>query len=231
MSRMDMYKQGRIIKSQDISFVSNGAGMPTDFIPFALQDKKGPPEKSNQIQEIERILQETKQKIAEARQQGYAQGFSEGVKEGSETQKNEVVTVMNTLQGLMKEVGSFKEKTLEASEKQLLNLCFSIAEMVIHQEVSTEKSVILSVLKAAFRNIVDRENIKVRLNPRDFQYMIEMKSDFINSMDGVRNVFFEEDGSISHGGAVIETSSGEVDARINEQLKEIKGGLMSLQAS
>jgi len=228
---MDMYKQGRIIKSQDISFVSNGAGMPTDFIPFALQDKKGPPEKSNQIQEIERILQETKQKIAEARQQGYAQGFSEGVKEGSETQKNEVVTVMNTLQGLMKEVGSFKEKTLEASEKQLLNLCFSIAEMVIHQEVSTEKSVILSVLKAAFRNIVDRENIKVRLNPRDFQYMIEMKSDFINSMDGVRNVFFEEDGSISHGGAVIETSSGEVDARINEQLKEIKGGLMSLQAS
>jgi len=226
-----MYKQGRIIKSQDISFVSNGAGMPTDFIPFALQDKKGPPEKSNQIQEIERILQETKQKIAEARQQGYAQGFSEGVKEGSETQKNEVVTVMNTLQGLMKEVGSFKEKTLEASEKQLLNLCFSIAEMVIHQEVSTEKSVILSVLKAAFRNIVDRENIKVRLNPRDFQYMIEMKSDFINSMDGVRNVFFEEDGSISHGGAVIETSSGEVDARINEQLKEIKGGLMSLQAS
>jgi len=228
---MDMYKQGRIIKSQDISFVSNGAGMPTDFIPFALQDKKGPPEKSNQIQEIERILQETKQKIAEARQQGYAQGFSEGVKEGSETQKNEVVTVMNTLQGLMKEVGSFKEKTLEASEKQLLNLCFSIAEMVIHQEVSTEKSVILSVLKAAFRNIVDRENIKVRLNPRDFQYMIEMKSAFINSMDGVRNVFFEEDGSISHGGAVIETSSGEVDARINEQLKEIKGGLMGLQAS
>jgi len=226
-----MYKQGRIIKSQDISFVSNGAGMPTDFIPFALQDKKGPPEKSNQIQEIERILQETKQKIAEARQQGYAQGFSEGVKEGSETQKNEVVTVMNTLQGLMKEVGSFKEKTLEASEKQLLNLCFSIAEMVIHQEVSTEKSVILSVLKAAFRNIVDRENIKVRLNPRDFQYMIEMKSAFINSMDGVRNVFFEEDGSISHGGAVIETSSGEVDARINEQLKEIKGGLMGLQAS
>jgi len=135
------------------------------------------------------------------------------------------------LQGLMKEVGSFKEKTLEASEKQLLNLWFSIAEMVIHQEVSTEKSVIFSVLKAAFRNIVDRENIKVRLNPRDFQYMIEMKSDFINSMDGVRNVFFEEDGSISHGGAVIETSSGEVDARINEQLKEIKGGLMSLQAS
>ncbi|SEM07067.1 flagellar assembly protein FliH [Syntrophus gentianae] len=227
-----MYRPSRVIKSQDVSFVSEASGMTRDFIPLNLKEKgegtKGPSEERKKQKEIERILQQTERKIAEVQKSAYEEGFSAGVKEGSETQRNEMLTVVNTLHALTEEIRIFKEKTLEASEKQVLDLCFSIAEMVVHKEISTDQSVILGVLKEAFRNIVERENIKVRLNPVDFQYMVEIKSDFINSMDGVRNVFFEEDGSISRGGAVIETDSGEVDARISEQLHEIKSGIMNL---
>jgi len=228
-----MYKQSRIIKAPEVSFVTHATDIGSDFIPFPLKDnkKKDHSEERVKTREIEKILQQTEQKITEVRKNAYEQGFSEGVTKGSETQKNEVLTVMDTLRTLMEEVGTFKEKTLEASEKQLLDLCFSMAEMVVHQEISQDKRVILSVLKAAFRNIVERENIKIRINPDDYQYMVEIKTDFINSMDGVRNVFFEEDGSISRGGAVIETSSGEVDARISEQLNEIKSGILNLQSS
>jgi len=228
-----MYKQSRIIKAQEVSFVSHARDKGRDFTPFPLTDnkKKDHPEERVKAGEIEKILQQTEQKITEVRKNAYEQGFSEGVTKGSETQKNEVLTVMDTLRTLMEEVGTFKEKTLEASEKQLLDLCFSMAEMVVHQEISQDKRVILSVLKAAFRNIVERENIKIRINPDDYQYMVEIKTDFINSMDGVRNVGCEEDGSMSRGGAVIETSSGEVDARISEQLNEIKSGILNLQSS
>jgi flagellar assembly protein FliH len=228
---MNIYKQSRIIKSQDVSFVSSAAGVGRDFVPFALQGKKDSPDKGNKLKEIEKILQHAEQRIAEARKNAYEQGFSEGVKEGSERQKKEALPAVNTLNMLMEELSAFKEKALAASEKQMLELCFSMAEMVVHQEISTDKSVILSVLKAAFRNIVERENIKIRLNPSDFKYMVEIKNDFINSMDGIRNVFFEEDGSISRGGAVIETNSGEVDARISEQFQEIKSGIRNPQAS
>lgn len=230
-----MYKQSRIIKAQNVSFVSSPTDTGMDFTPFTMNEgeKKGkdPPEKRIKERELEKILQQMEQKVIEARQNAYDEGFSEGVRKGSETEKHEVLTAMNTVQTLMKEVSTFKEKTLAASEKELLDLCFSMAEMVVHQEVSQDKSVVLSVLKAAFRNIVERENIKIRLNPDDYQYMVEIKSNFINSMDGVRNVFFEEDGSISRGGAIIETSSGEVDARISEQLNEIKSGILNLQSS
>jgi len=228
---MNMFKRCRIIKSQDVSFVPSVANMRADFMPFDLNGKKDHPDEINRSQEIEKILQDMEQKIAEAGKQSYEQGFAEGFKEGSETKKNEAQAIVNTLHAVVEEVGSFKEKTIEASEKQLLDISFSIAERIIHQEISRDEGVILSVLKAAFRNIVERENIKIRLNPGDFKYMVEMKSDFMKSMDGVRNVFFEEDESIARGGAILETSSGEVDARISEQFKEVKAGMMNLQAS
>jgi flagellar assembly protein FliH len=229
-----MYKQSRIIKSQDVSFVSSPTDKKRDFEPFAFNEekkRKDPPEERIKERELEAILQQTEQKVAEARKNAYDEGFSEGVRKGSETEKQEVLTAMNTVQTLMEEVSTFKEKSLAASEKELMDLCFSMAEMVVHQEIAQDKTVVLSVLKAAFRNILDRENIKIRLNPDDYQYMVEIKSDFINSVDGVRNVFFEEDGSISRGGAIIEASSGEVDARISEQLNEIKSGILNLQSS
>ncbi len=226
-----MYKPNRIIRSQDISFVSTTVNMHADFIPFDFNEKKDSPVETTKIDEIEKIFQEAQQKIEEAKKQGYEQGFSEGFKKGSEIQKDEVLAITNALHAIMEEVSLFKEKTIETSEKQILDLCFSIAEKIINQEISSDKNVILSVLKAAFRNIADRENIKVRLNPQDYQYMVEIKNDFISSMDGLRNVFFEEDGSIARGGAIIETSSGEVDARISEQLHEVKAGITNLQNS
>jgi flagellar assembly protein FliH len=205
--------------------------MHADFIPFDFNEKKDSPVETTKIDEIEKIFQEAQQKIEEAKKQGYEQGFSEGFKKGSEIQKDEVLAITNALHAIMEEVSLFKEKTIETSEKQILDLCFSIAEKIINQEISSDKNVILSVLKAAFRNIADRENIKVRLNPQDYQYMVEIKNEFISSMDGLRNVFFEEDGSIARGGAIIETSSGEVDARISEQLHEVKAGITNLQNS
>ncbi|WP_158302922.1 FliH/SctL family protein [Syntrophus aciditrophicus] len=230
---MNIYKQSRIIKSQDVFFVSSVANNRSDFIPFTLNEKQEHqhPDETEKSLEMEKKLQEMEMKIKAAGKEGYEEGFAEGFKQGSEASKHKKVAVMNTLHALVEEVGSFKQKTLQSSEKQMLELCISIAEKIIHQEVSTDRGVIISVLKAAFQKITERENIKIRLHPNDYQYLVEIKSDFINGMNGVRNVFFEEDRSIPQGGAILETSSGKVDARISEQLQEVKAGLLSLHAS
>ncbi|MDY0187986.1 MAG: FliH/SctL family protein [Syntrophus sp. (in: bacteria)] len=230
-----MSRQTRIIKSQNVSYVSQPTGGAMEFMPLMApgreprEEKRGSPEETRK-QEIETILQQAKQQMDEVRKSAYEQGYAAALSEASEAQKKEMLRVESTLQALARELGTFKEKSLETAERQVLDLCFAMAEMVVHKEISTDQSVILNVLRAAFRNIVERENIKVRLNPSDFQYMVQIKNDFMNSMDGFRNVFFEEDGAIARGGAMIETTSGYVDARISEQLNEIKSGLLNLQA-
>ena len=55
--------------------------------------------------------------------------------------------------------------------------------------------------------------------------MMEIKSDFLQTIDGIGNVVFEADDSIAQGGALIETLYGEVDARIDQQYREVKNGL------
>lgn len=149
-------------------------------------------------------------------------GLSEGIREGRELQKKETLQSIEALSALIQDLSGLKEKMLEAAEEQILQLALAVAEKVIHMETTTNRNVIQNVLKAAMKSIVDRENMKIRVHPHDFQYMMEIKSDFMNNFDGIKNIVFEEDVSITRGGAILETMFGEVDARVDQQYNAIK---------
>jgi flagellar assembly protein FliH len=162
------------------------------------------------------------QKIQAAEQESYARGVSEGIQKGIEIQKNENLKPLKSLVQLIVELSEAKKKTIESAEEQIIQLSLAVAEKVIHLEVTTNREVILGVLKEAIRNIVDRENMKIHIHPDDLRYIMEIKPDFIKSFDGMRNVVFEEDRSVGQGGALIETLCGEVDARLEQQYHEIE---------
>lgn len=157
----------------------------------------------------------------------YQQGFLAGLGKGKELQKEEFARAVAALNELMKRFDRFRQELLEKAEGQILDLAFSMTEKILHQEVTTNRTVIQGVLREAIKNILDRDGIKVRLNPQDLQFMMETKHDFLESLDGVKNMVFEEDPSVKRGGALLETSFGEVDARINQQLGELKTALLN----
>lgn len=158
------------------------------------------------------------EKIAEAKKEAHAKGFAEGV----ESRKKEFLVVLNAMAGVTREIGEVKKKIFAEVEEQMLGLACSIAEKVIHAEVSTNKEIVLSVLREAVKNVVDPEGMKIRLNPDDLRFITEMKPDFLQGISGLKNTIFEEDASIKRGGVILETISGEVDARLEQQLTEIK---------
>jgi flagellar assembly protein FliH len=127
---------------------------------------------------------------------------------------------------MTKMIPLIKKETIEKTEEQIIGLAIAIAEKIINQEVATRKEIILGVLKGALKNIAETDGMKIRINPQDFRYMMEVKKDFLQSFDGIRNVVFEEDASIKRGGAIVETMFGEVDARLESQLKEIKAAML-----
>ena len=137
-----------------------------------------------------------------------------------------MAAALEALAAATKSLPFIKKSILEKGEEQMVHLAFAIAEKIIQQEVATRKDVILGVLKGALKNVADTEGMKIRLNTQDFRYMMEVKKDFLQSFDGIRNVVFEEDSSIKRGGAVVETMFGEVDARLESQLKEIKAAML-----
>ena len=164
----------------------------------------------------------TQNQIKKLGDEAYARGYADGQK----SQHKDVASALEALTAATKSMPSIKKSFLDKGEEQMVKLAVAIAEKVIQQEVSTRKDIIFAVLKGALKNIAETEGMKIRLNTQDFRYMMEVKKDFLQSFDGIRNVVFEEDSSIKRGGAVVETLFGEVDARLESQIKEIKSAML-----
>jgi flagellar assembly protein FliH len=203
---MNLSSRRKVIKSDEVKFCP----APGDASPSAGGLDPG------------RVKDAFAKKIRIAEQEFYEKGLSDGIRKGRDLEKRETLQTMQAMSKIVKEMSALKKSTLENLEGEILQLALAVAEKVVHLEVSTNREVIRGVLREALRNISDRENMKIRVHPQDFRFMMEVKSDFLQSFDGVRNVTFAEDDSIQRGGAIIETACGEVDARLDQQCNEIK---------
>ena len=158
-----------------------------------------------------------------AAKEAYDRGFSKGVTEGIDQEKRKLALAAESVAKLIRELKVLKEEFSEGFEKEIIDLVFSIAGSVIHKEVSAGREVVLSVLSDAMRNMQEKEGVSIRLNPEDHRYITEAKPDFLANFG---DILIEKDEKIGRGGAVIETHSGIVDARLDQQLNKIKESLI-----
>jgi flagellar assembly protein FliH len=227
MKKMDLYK-ANVIKACEVV----DSGKPVSLF-RVFGDGEGPetgicdeadlPQGREETQE-ERLQAEAQRQLSRIGEESYGKGFTEGV----QSQKQELLSAIDAIAAMTRMVPLIKKEILSKSEEHIVKLAIAIAEKILNQEVATRKDVILGVLKGALKNISETDGMKIRINPHDFHYMMETKNDLLESFDGVRNLVFEEDVSIKRGGAVVETMFGEVDARLENQLAEIKTAMLQL---
>lgn len=223
---MDSYKRN-VIKAGEI--INTGKAVPlsgamknTSMIDNSKgKNPAGPVSTKNQAS-TEKTIQVTENHINKLQQDAHGKGYAEGL----QAQNKDIAAKLEMLASITKTIPQIKKDILAKGEEQMVKLAIAIAEKILQQEVATRKEIILDVLKGSLKNIAETEGMKIRLNPQDFRYMMEVKKDFLQSFDGIRNIVFEEDSSIKRGGAVVETMFGEVDARLENQLKEIKAALL-----
>lgn len=219
----------KVIKALHVKLISvddDDAEISNKKVAGTANNSSQQPSKSR-LSEIDLLKSEHEKRVKSAEKDSYERGISEGIRTGEEQARKESIKSIEALQNQLKEVASLRKSILEKAEKDILMLSVSIAEKILQQEVTSNQDTVQNILKAAMKNILDRENIKVRLHPQDFHYMMDKKEDFLQGFDGIKNIVFEEDGGIIRGGALIETQFGEVDARIDRQFAEVKNQLLS----
>ena len=214
----------KVIKCNNVDLVKMAESKEKEFVRFyskagediGINQNKGLKTPNNLIET------ETASGIERVKKEAYLKGYSEGIREGAEGERKKFFQAAEALANAMKELDRLKKETLEGNEEMILNLVFAVTEKVIHQEVITNKDFVYGVLKSAIKQIIDKEGIKVRLNPEDYRHVLEMNQGIIESFDDVRNMSVVEDSGIGRGGVIVETSSGEVDARLDQQLHEVR---------
>jgi flagellar assembly protein FliH len=217
-----------LIKSSNVKIVKKKpSNIPGDSAPQASSDDHpSAAELEKQFQKAaSKAKLEFKKEIQETQKRSFDEGFAEGIQEGMARQKKEYAQTISSVVAAMKELAELRQKILEETEQGILHLAFAIAEKVLAREASQDKTVVVSVLKEAIRGVTTRDGMKVHLNPQDFQNITKIKEDLQTEMEGINDILFEEDMAVKPGGVIIETLFGEVDARLNQQLQEIKSGL------
>lgn len=216
-----------VIKSENVQLVAAVNRLPSRFSRFGARREEREPAPAKKEEAAEGVspqaLQEAfEEKLRAAEQEAYAKGFAEGVQKGSEMERVNLRSTAETVSAFFRELSRLREEIFRNSEKEVLDLAFAIAEKVVHQEVSVNRSAASAVLKSAMMHVLDREGLRIRLSPLDYHHLTEVNPDAIRGLEELRNAEIETDESIGPGGVVIETLFGEVDARVDRQLNEVR---------
>lgn len=145
----------------------------------------------------------------------------EGRRQGREEAAARIEEALTTLNQAVKE----RKKIIKDAESEILRLALKVAEQIIRSEVSLHRDVCLNIVSEAIGRVSDREQIIVRVNREDADYLKRYKDRLAGMMDGVKSFSVIEDSNIEPGGCIIETNLGFIDARINTKLKAIDEAL------
>ena len=122
----------------------------------------------------------------------------------------------------LREVSVLRDEISAQVETEVVELALEIAKKVVGREVAFDREIALTLVKVSLKKIHSRPLAQVHLSPEDFAF-VESRRDQIDFRGSLELV---EDRSVSPGGCLIHTETGDVDARIESQFEEIAYGLL-----
>ncbi|MBI5590608.1 MAG: hypothetical protein HY881_09015 [Deltaproteobacteria bacterium] len=168
------------------------------------------------------LILESQKKEADAYQrgvrEGHQDGFSQGRKAGIAEGLKEIEPVIHLFQQAVEEIKKLRKELCLKAEKETVKLSLAIVRKILAQEPATNPEIIVGVVKKTFETIAMNAPVRIRIHPSELAYMRERRS--MIPFEG--DVTFVEDPSISRGGCVVESLSGDADARIESQLQMIE---------
>ena len=148
-------------------------------------------------------------------------GFDSGQADGQAAAGAELDEMLTTMRGLVDVARAERHKIIEGAEPEIIRLAMLLAEKIVHQQISLDKEVVVSMARAAISRLVNREMVTVRVNPADIETMREHKDRILANTD-LEHLRLLEDLRVDRGGVMMETESGTIDAKVDTQIREAR---------
>lgn len=157
----------------------------------------------------------------------YHQGYSDGREAGMEVARKEVTPKIRDLDEALRELDRIKKEFSQTLEKEALSLALAVAKKVVGYEMQRNANAIVQVIRQALQKVVDDGNIRVRVHPSQIQTIENARSEFADLVPKTETIVLEADQSLTPGGCLIETSFGDIDARLETQFQVIEEAFMA----
>lgn len=171
-----------------------------------------------------RIVDEVERRVAEIRDQAYAEGFKAGEEKGHEqayaesSQKYDefVADFASKIANLNESIRNIYEQSQQEAYLMVKNL----TKWIILKEVD-EKYYLVRLLQKLIYEINEKSNLVIRVNEEAFGYMPEVIKIVEREMGKLPNVRVEIDLDQNENGIILESENTIVDGSLETQFKSI----------
>ena len=175
--------------------------------------------------QAEALINEANAQAKAVETQAYEQGYAAGQTAALAAIEERLEETKAAYQDSIVRLVRMREELLGQCEQEIVRLVLEVAKKVVQREVSIDREVVLALIKVALSRVSSNTPVTVRVHRDDYQFLETRRHEFLSGENGVVNLV--QDRSISRGGCLIETEFGQVDARLEQQFKEIERGFFS----
>ena len=141
----------------------------------------------------------------QAQEQGFQQGYQQGLEAGAQAGQQQVGQLLYQVRDLYVQSIKQRQWLLQSVEPELARLSVKVAEKIVGQEVKLNPEMIIGIIKSALSGLGDREEVSVRVNPKDLEIAKANKPMFERMVEGLKKFEVVGDAAIDEGGCAIET--------------------------
>jgi flagellar assembly protein FliH len=157
----------------------------------------------------------------EARAAGRREGFEAGRSEALAQLAPSIAAAVEALSAV---------RTLEADasdrvERQAVDLALEVAERVVAGTIAASPERLFDIVRGALRTIIERERVTLLVHPDDLDLMRDGVAEVTGALGGIEHLEVQEERRVGRGGAIVRTSLGEVDARIETKLERVRSAI------
>lgn len=153
---------------------------------------------------------------AEARQAGFQEGLIAGRTEAQATAQQEHAVQMREFRATVQQMLDYRPTIRTEVEREVVDLAFAVARRVLHREVTLDPTAVAGIIRSCIDERSAAEVTRVLVHAADM--------DTVKQLVGP-DVAVDVSGEVARGGALLETSLGTLDARIDSQIEELRTGL------
>ena len=154
----------------------------------------------------------------EARTAGHAEGFAAGRAEALAELAPSVAASVEAHTAVRALEADYSERV----ERAAVELALHMAERVVAGTVAVSPERLLDVVRGALRTIIERERVTLLVHPDDLDMMRSAIDEVTGSLGGMEHLEVQEERRVGRGGAIVRTSLGEVDARLETKLDRVR---------
>lgn len=157
---------------------------------------------------------EAEQVKAQARTEGEAAGRAEGVAQA----RAEAAPVLAALAEAIRAMERVRDELVETLTVQAADIGLALGDQIVAASLELEPEGVIDIVRGALRRLADRHRVTILVNPTDLELVADAVTALQTELGGIEHLDVQADRRVEHGGTIVQTEYGEVDASIAAQL-------------